>query len=64
MTAEENLQLIIYELEMALPDARKADEGNKSAGTRVRKVAYKSLFDLKSLRSNILEIRKNGKRQK
>lgn len=57
----EALSVVMKQLELMLRDAEKFDNGNASAGTRVRKQAQeaiKSLKDLRKLVSDVKETRK------
>jgi|688.fasta_scaffold755509_2 hypothetical protein len=54
-----SLTAIIDHLQAALPDAEKADKGNKSAGTRVRGAAQEAKHALTELRSAVLAARDN-----
>lgn len=51
----EKLNKIIELLTEAGTDAEKCDNGNASAGRRLRKVAMASIKELKELRAKILE---------
>jgi len=51
----EKLREILQELSNAEPDAQKCEEGNASAGRRVRKVSMDVIKRLKELRTLILE---------
>ena len=53
------LQEIVDLLCQSTEDAEKCENGNASAGTRVRKVALEATKQLKELRSLILDIRKS-----
>lgn len=58
---QEVLSAVMKQLELVLRDAEKFDNGNASAGTRVRKQAQeviKSLKDLRKLVSDVKEARK------
>ena len=54
------LQNVVDQLSQALADAEKTDSGNKAAGTRVRKTAQFAVNELKNLRKQVLEARKDG----
>lgn len=60
MTILEKLEEIIKELELAKRDAEKADNGNVSAGIRLRKDAMQATKDLSELRQMVLQARKNN----
>ncbi len=51
----EKLKLILEELEAAESDAEKCENGNASAGRRVRKISMQAIKELKELRALILE---------
>ena len=51
----EKLRNILQTLCEAEEDASKCEEGNASAGRRVRKVCMEAIKDLKELRASILE---------
>tara|TARA_B100000427_G_C15505620_1_gene593805 strand:- start:2162 stop:2338 length:177 start_codon:yes stop_codon:yes gene_type:complete len=51
----ERLKKIIEILCEAEEDSRKCEEGNASAGRRVRKISMEAIKELKDLRSMILE---------
>ena len=51
----EKLKEILEELSSAEEDATKCEEGNASAGRRVRKISMNAIKSLKELRSAILE---------
>ncbi len=51
----EKLKLILEELEAAESDAKKCENGNASAGRRVRKISMQAIKELKELRALILE---------
>ena len=51
----EKLKEILLELEQAELDAEKCEEGNASAGRRLRKTSMSAIKDLKDLRNIILE---------
>ena len=51
----EKLKQILSELEKAELDAQKCEEGNASAGRRLRKASMTAIKDLKDLRSIVLE---------
>jgi hypothetical protein len=51
----EKLRTIVEELEKASEDAQKCEDGNASAGRRVRKISMDVIKKLKDLRSEILE---------
>ena len=51
----ERLKTILEELATAEEDAQKCEEGNASAGRRVRKASMNAIKELKELRVMILE---------
>lgn len=51
----ERLQEIISELSLAVRDAEKFDNGNVSAGRRVRKSAMAAIKELKTLRTEVMD---------
>lgn len=51
----ERLKLILEELTAAEADAQKCEEGNASAGRRVRKASMTAIKELKELRNLVLE---------
>ena len=51
----ERLKTILQELATAEEDAQKCEEGNASAGRRVRKASMNAIKELKELRIIILE---------
>ena len=51
----ERLQEIISELSLAVRDAEKFDNGNASAGRRVRKSAMAAIKELKTLRTEVMD---------
>ena len=51
----ERLLAIVEELATAEADAQKCEEGNASAGRRVRKVSMAAIKELKELRNLVLE---------
>jgi len=55
MTLLEGLEEILAELEKIKRDAEKADQGNRSAGTRMRKDLLVSARSLKGLRQLSLD---------
>ena len=55
MSCQDDLQTIIDTLESAKDDADKFDQGNGSAGTRVRNAAMDGLKGLKNLRKSVQE---------
>tara|TARA_B100001057_G_C22729001_1_gene902933 strand:- start:228 stop:425 length:198 start_codon:yes stop_codon:yes gene_type:complete len=57
---ENELTEIVNTLTAAILDATKFDNGNASAGTRVRKAAMEATKSLKNLRSTVTEV-KNGR---
>ena len=57
MSIETNLQAIVDGLSTAVADAAKFDKGNSSAGTRVRKAAMEATKGLKSLRTDVQNIK-------
>ena len=50
----ERLQEILSELSLAVRDAEKFDNGNASAGRRVRKSAMDAIKELKELRAEVM----------
>lgn len=58
MTILEKLEDIIKNLELAKRDAEKTDNGNVSAGIRLRKDAMQATKDLQDLRQKVLQSRK------
>ena len=51
----EKLQKILSELSLAVRDAEKFDNGNASAGRRVRKSAMDAIKELKELRASVMQ---------
>lgn len=51
----EKLKNILEELAQAEEDATKSEDGNASAGRRLRKVSMAAIKELKELRSLVLE---------
>jgi len=51
----ERLKTIVEELASAEADAQKCEEGNASAGRRVRKASMNAIKELKELRNLVLE---------
>ncbi len=51
----EKLRTILAELAQVELDAEKCEDGNASAGRRVRKASMTAIKELKDLRSTILE---------
>jgi len=51
----EQLQKILSELSLAVRDAEKFDNGNASAGRRVRKSAMDAIKELKELRASVMQ---------
>lgn len=51
----ERLKSILEELAAAEEDAAKCEEGNASAGRRVRKASMNAIKELKELRALVLE---------
>lgn len=51
----ERLLAIVEELATAEADAQKCEEGNASAGRRVRKASMTAIKELKELRNLVLE---------
>ena len=51
----ERLKLILEELSKAEQDAEKCENGNASAGRRLRKASMNAIKELKELRALILE---------
>ena len=54
---ENELTEIVNTLTAAIIDASKFDNGNASAGTRVRKAAMEATKSLKNLRSTVTEVK-------
>tara|TARA_B100000131_G_scaffold183372_1_gene176786 strand:+ start:956 stop:1144 length:189 start_codon:yes stop_codon:yes gene_type:complete len=50
----DRLQEILSELSLAVRDAEKFDNGNASAGRRVRKSAMQAIKELKDLRAEVM----------
>ncbi len=50
----EQLQKILSELSLAVRDAEKFDNGNASAGRRVRKSAMQAIKELRELRAVVM----------
>ena len=50
----DQLQKILSELSLAVRDAEKFDNGNASAGRRVRKSAMDAIKELKQLRASVI----------
>ena len=50
----DQLQRILSELSLAVRDAEKFDNGNASAGRRVRKSAMDAIKELKELRAAVM----------
>lgn len=57
MSIAENLQSIIDTLTAAQADAEKFDNGNASAGTRVRKAAQEGKKALHALRGEVQQVK-------
>jgi hypothetical protein len=51
----DKLQKILSELSLAVRDAEKFDNGNASAGRRVRKSAMDAIKELKELRASVMQ---------
>ena len=51
----EKLKAILEELAAAEDDAKKCEDGNASAGRRVRKASMNAIKELKDLRAAVLE---------
>lgn len=51
----ERLKTIVEKLATAEADAQKCEEGNASAGRRVRKASMNAIKELKELRNLVLE---------
>jgi len=51
----EKFRAILEELAQAVTDAKKCDEGNASAGRRLRKASMIAIKELKDLRAQVLE---------
>ena len=51
----EKLKTILDELATAEEDAQKCEDGNASAGRRVRKISMNAIKELKELRNIVLE---------
>tara|TARA_R110001583_G_scaffold52090_9_gene161986 strand:+ start:230 stop:412 length:183 start_codon:yes stop_codon:yes gene_type:complete len=60
MSVTNTLQGVVDQLSQAIDDAQKTDNGNKSAGTRVRKTAQQAVNELKTLRKQVLAARADG----
>tara|TARA_R110000765_G_scaffold327039_1_gene418215 strand:- start:550 stop:732 length:183 start_codon:yes stop_codon:yes gene_type:complete len=60
MSVTNTLQGVVDQLSQAIDDAQKTDNGNKSAGTRVRKTAQQAVNELKTLRKQVLAARSDG----
>ena len=60
MSVTNTLQGVVDQLSQAIDDAQKTDNGNKSAGTRVRKTAQQAVNELKTLRKQVLAARDAG----
>ena len=60
MSVTNTLQGVVAQLSQAIDDAQKTDNGNKSAGTRVRKTAQQAVNELKTLRKQVLAARADG----
>ena len=54
----DNLKKILENLCEAEQDAKKCEDGNVSAGRRLRKASMQAIRDLKDLRAEILELSK------
>ena len=52
----EKLKTILEELASAEEDAQKCENGNASAGRRVRKASMLAIKELKELRAEVLEL--------
>lgn len=52
-----DLETIVNTLTAAIADANKFDNGNASAGTRVRKAAMEATKSLKNLRATVTEVK-------
>ena len=52
-----DLENIVNTLTAAIADATKFDNGNASAGTRVRKAAMEATKNLKTLRATVTEVK-------
>tara|TARA_B100001248_G_scaffold258851_1_gene243843 strand:- start:8 stop:190 length:183 start_codon:yes stop_codon:yes gene_type:complete len=51
----DRLKVILEELSLAEEDAQKCEDGNASAGRRVRKASMNAIKELKELRALILQ---------
>ena len=58
-SVHQTLATLVESLNAALVDAEKCDRGNKAAGTRVRKAAQEAVGALRSLRKQVVEVRKS-----
>lgn len=58
MNVEETVRAMIASLEETVEDAVKADKGNKSAGTRVRKTLQGIRTSAADLRKKVIEVQK------
>lgn len=52
---------LVKELELSLRDAEKFDNGNASAGVRVRKKAQEAIAKLKDVRKLVSEVKETRK---
>ena len=57
MSISTRLEAMVQTLNALSVDAHKADKGNKSAGTRVRKGMQEIVAECKEIRKEVLEIR-------
>jgi hypothetical protein len=57
----EALQKLLGDLELSLRDAEKFDNGNASAGVRVRKKAQDAIQQLKDIRKLVSEVKESRK---
>jgi hypothetical protein len=57
----EMLAELVKELELSLRDAEKFDNGNASAGVRVRKKAQEAIAKLKDVRKLVSEVKEARK---
>ena len=59
MSIAEKLNSILESLCETKPDAQKSQNGNASAGRRLRKSCMEAIHELKALRALVLENQKN-----
>ena len=55
---ETSLYTLRDQIDKAILDAQKCDSGNKSAGTRVRKVLLEVSKEIKTIRKDVLDLSK------